>query len=192
MADSEISECGANQNDACTTSGSEKGTNVERFINNGEESLLNLAKTVQDLSGPGSTLRSLVKSVKHLEDEIKCLKRKPEDINEENGKKPRSDSSESTDSGELGTSSRTDIPPSQIDDIDDLLNQEKENEDCEEEETSLLDDLDQYFEVKTETGPNISEKKQTNKKQQQKTKKNWPQLSTEYLGNCRMKKSSKN
>ncbi|MCG8049197.1 MAG: hypothetical protein N0E48_26960 [Candidatus Thiodiazotropha endolucinida] len=176
MADSESSVGGASQNEAATTNkGPNKGKTVERFINNGEELLQNLAKTVQDLTGPGSTLRTLSKSVKHLEEEIKCLKRKSEATDEESRKKARSDSLPNIDSDAAGgstdpgvsplqdlsspgSSTEANDPSSKSDDIDDFLNQEEEEEESEEEETNLLDDLDQYFEVKTETGPKISDK----------------------------------
>lgn len=146
--------------------GAPTGNRLENFVNNGETMLLNLAKTVETLvkSKPDDTLKTLVSSIKTLEEEVKDLKRGPSsDESSLARKKPRTE--ETTTSGpdsDPGTSnvqaSNEQAGPSSLDDIDDFLEEREEEEDKEEQEADLLDDLDQYFVPKSETGEKISDK----------------------------------
>ena len=65
------------QNEANTRSMIErapKGNRMEGLVDNGEELLRNLAKTVQDLTGQGDSLKILSKTVQDLQQEVQSLK----------------------------------------------------------------------------------------------------------------------
>ena len=76
------SEGDSTQNEANTRSAIErapKGNRMERLVDNGEELLRNLAKTVQDITGRGNSLKTLSKTVQDLKQEVKSLKRQNSD-----------------------------------------------------------------------------------------------------------------
>ena len=154
------SEGDSTQNEATTRSAIERaptGNRMERFVDSGEELLRNLTKTVQDLTGRGNSLKTLSKTVQDLQQEVQSLKRQNSDHSDSTvpNKKVRA-------ADEPGPSGLQESPSTgkNRDEMDEFLEgdgSEVEISD-EEQDTDLLDDIEQYFETKAETGDNLSEK----------------------------------
>ena len=98
--------------------GSSKG-NTENFVNGCEEILKHLTNTVKELTGPGSTLNSLMTSVKTLEQEVRALKRhNTSDEGVMSQKEARLDNSEGN---AMEAQEETSGAKSSLDDIDSFL-----------------------------------------------------------------------
>ena len=115
-----------------------------------------LTNTVKELTGPGSTLNSLITSVKTLEQEVRALKRhNTSDEVVMSQKEARLDNSEGN---AMEAQEETSGAKSSLDDIDTLLEEEDMEEQPEVPDSDLLEDLDQYFVPRTLTGEDISDK----------------------------------
>ena len=158
MDDLYADKADSEQNDAVAEmyAGSSKG-NTENFVNGSEEILKHLTNTVKELIGPGSTLNSLMTSVKTLEQEVRALKRhNTSDEGVMSQKEARLDNSEGN---AMEAQEETSGAKSSLDDIDSFFDEEDTEEQPEEvPDSDLLEDLDQYFVPKTETGEDISDK----------------------------------
>ena len=98
--------------------GSSKG-NTDNFVNGSEEFLKHWTNTVKELTGPGSTLYSLMTSLKTLEQEVRALKR--HNTSDEvviSQKEARIDNSEGN---AMEAQEETSCAKSSLDDIDTLL-----------------------------------------------------------------------
>ena len=158
MDDLYADKADSEQNDAWAEvyAGSSKG-NTENFVNGSEEILKHLTNTVKELTRPGSTLNSLMTSVKTLEQEVRALKRhNTSDEGVMSQKEARLDNSEGN---AMEAQEETSGAKSSLDDIDSFFEEEDTEEQPEEvPDSDLLEDLDQYFVPKTETGEDISDK----------------------------------
>lgn len=148
---------GSAENEAVSQkqTGAHNGNRMSSFVNIGQELLLNLAKTVQELSGQAGLLKTVANSVENLEKEVQGIKRKSCEETENSNKKGKT-SKEPEPS--TSTCTQDDSEKNETDDIDIFLTENGAEEEENELDENLMDDLDQYFEKESETGEKISDK----------------------------------
>lgn len=143
------------QNEASNARGerpTEGKSRVQEFVNNGEE-----------------ILQSLAKSVQSLQNDVRDLKRKNEEDEQRSKKRPKTDSTAQDTNSWVDLDSQAgasciDAPCDNAsseseNELEDLFPAEENNEESESQD--VLEDLDQYFEPQTETGGKVSEKMAT-------------------------------
>lgn len=139
---------------------------------------MNLARTVEKLTGPSGSLQMLEKAVKSLKEEVNDMKRKSEEERKKmegsscsNAKRAKtshidegkvsSQSGSSNSQVDLTVDTSTGSPileeKSEAEELDTLFLEESEEE-LELDEQDILEDLDQYFEPQTEIGQKVDDK----------------------------------
>ncbi|XP_060568623.1 uncharacterized protein LOC132727218 [Ruditapes philippinarum] len=146
---------GGSETEAAREEGGTSRDKISEFVSKGEKIFVNMTNTLQEMSHHGKKLSAVAETVEKLQADLKAMKRKHESNKESTSKKRKmSDSDTSSDDDDDENINDTNNAA----DVAAIFSDRQSDNDGEEENDDFLQELDNQFKERLETGDKVSEK----------------------------------